>query len=89
MGTSAGYGIDLSITSNEFYRRKKITDLLDEYIHQKEIECGNDYTDKLGMPVYAIRDSILDFIGKLHNKSVDIETIEPQDFGSLLNSGIR
>ena len=38
------------------------------------------------MPVYAIRDSILDFIGKLHNKSVDIETIEPQDFGSLLNS---
>ena len=86
MGTSFGYGIDLSITSSEFYRRKKITDLLDEYIHQKRIECGNDYTDKLGMPVYAIRDSILDFIGKLHNKSVDIETIEPQDFGTLLNS---
>ena len=85
MGTSFGYGIDLGITSSEFYRRKKISDLLDAYIHQKEIEYGKSYTDKLGMPVYAIRDSILDFIGKLHNKSVNIGAIEPQDFGSLLD----
>ena len=85
MGTSFGYGIDLGITSSEFYRRKKISDLLDAYIHQKEIEYGKNYTDKLGMPVYAIRESILDFIGKLHNKSVDIQDIEPQDFGTLLN----
>ena len=84
MGTSFGYGIDLGITSSEFYRRKKISDLLDAYIHQKQIEYGKNYTDKLGMPVYAIRDSILDFIGKLHNKSVNIGAIEPQDFGSLL-----
>lgn len=87
MGTSFGYGIDLGITSSEFYRRKKISDLLDAYIHQKQIEYGKNYTDKLGMPVYAIRDSILDFIGKLHNKSVNIGAIEPQDFGSLLEGG--
>ena len=85
MGTSFGYGIDLGITSSEFYRRKKISDLLDAYINQKEIEYGKNYTDKLGMPVYAIRDSILDFIGKLHNKSVNIGAIEPQDFGTLLD----
>ena len=85
LGTSFGYGIDLGITSSEFYRRKKISDLLDAYIHQKEIEYGKSYTDKLGMPVYAIRDSILDFIGKLHNKSVNIGAIEPQDFGTPLN----
>ena len=85
LGTSFGYGIDLGITSSEFYRRKKISDLLDAYIHQKEIEYGKSYTDKLGMPVYAIRDSILDFIGKLHNKSVNIGAIDPQDFGTLLN----
>ena len=85
MGTSFGYGIDLGITSSEFYRRKKISDLLDTYIHQKEMEYGKSYTDKLGMPVYAIRDSILDFIGKLHNKSVNIAAIQPQDFGTLLN----
>lgn len=85
MGISFGYGIDLGITSSEFYRRKKISDLLDAYIHQKEIQYGKNYTDKLGMPVYAIRESILDFIGKLHNKSVDIQDIESQDFGTLLN----
>lgn len=85
MGTSFGYGIDLGITSSEFYRRKKISDLLDDFIHHKEIEYGKNYTDKLGMPIYAIRDSILDFIGNLHNKSVNIGAIEPQDFGTLLN----
>lgn len=86
MGTSFGYGIDLGITSSEFYRRKKISDLLDAYIQQKEIEYGKSYKDELGTPVYAIRESILDFIGKLHNKSVDIQAIEPQDFGTLLNN---
>lgn len=86
LGTSFGYGIDLGITSSEFYRRKKISDLLDAYIHQKEMEQGKNYTDKLGLPVYAIRDSILDFIGKLHNKSVNIGDIEPQDFGIIVNN---
>lgn len=37
----------------------------------------------LGMPVYAIRDNILDFIGKLHNKSVNVAEITAKDFGSL------
>lgn len=85
MSRVLAYGIDLGITSSEFYRRKKISDLLDAYVHQKEIEYGKNYTDNLGMPVYAIRESILDFIGKLHNKSVNIQAIEPQDFGTLLN----
>ena len=86
LGTSFGYGIDLGITASEFYRRKKISDLLDAYIRQKQAEYGQDYTNKLGMPVYAIRENILDFIGKLHNKSVNIEDIESQDFGTLLES---
>lgn len=89
LGTSFGYGIDLSITSSEFYRRKKISDLLDAYIGQKVSEYGRNYTNKLGMPVYAIRDSILDFIGKLHNKSVDISTIEVEDFGTLVDDDSR
>lgn len=85
LGTSFGYGIDLGITSSQFYRRRKISDLLDAYIRQKEMEYGKNYTDSLGLPVYVIRDSILDFISKLHNKSVNIEAIQPQDFGNLRN----
>ena len=34
--------------------------------------------------MYALRDSILDFISKLHSKSVDIPSITAADFGSLL-----
>ena len=84
LGTSFGYGIDVGITSSDFYRRKKISDILDKYISRKQKEQGRDYTLKLGMPVYAIRDNILDFISKLHNKSVDISTIQADDFGSLM-----
>lgn len=83
LGTSFGYGIDVGITSSEFYRRKKISDILDSYIQKKKSEYGESYTQKLGMPVYAIRDSILDFIGKLHNKSIDILSIQADDFGNL------
>ena len=84
LGSSFGYGIDVGITSSEFYRRRKISDLLDSYIQQKTREYGKGYADRLSLPVYAIRDSILDFISKLHNKSVDIASIKAEDFGSLL-----
>ena len=83
LGTSFGYGIDLGITSSQFYRKKKISDVLDSYIGKKVHEYGSTYTQRLGMPIYAIRDSILDFIEKLHNKSVDIESITAGNFGSL------
>ena len=83
LGTSFGYGVDFGVTSSNFYRSKKISSLLDSYIRQKARERGPGYADQLGMPVYAIRDSILDFIGKLHNKSVDISAIAAGDFGTL------
>lgn len=89
LGTSFGYGIDLSLTSSEFYRRKKISDWLDAYISQKKQEYGKSYTAKLGMPVYAIRDSILDFISRLHSKSVNISEISSQDFGNLVEGDTR
>lgn len=89
LGTEFGYGIDISITSSEFHRRRKISDLLDSYIEQKKKECGLGYAERLGMPIYAIRESILDFIGKLHNKSVDIASITPQNFGSILPDDSR
>ena len=83
LGTEFGYGIDLGITSSEFYRRKKISEILDTYIKNKVSAHGREYVARLGMPVYAIRDSILDFIAKLHNKSVDIGSMQVQDFGNL------
>ena len=84
LGSSFGYGVDVGITSSQFYRRRKISDLLDAYIQQKTKEYGKGYSDRLALPVYAVRDSILEFISKLHNKSVDIASITAEDFGTLL-----
>lgn len=84
LGTSFGYGIDLGITSSEYNRRRKISDILDAEIQRNAQKYGrNQYSQMLGMPVYAIRDNILDFIGKLHNKSVNVGEISVSDFGSL------
>ena len=84
LGTSFGYGIDLGITSSEYNRRRKISDILDSEIRKNAKKYGSaQYGQMLGMPVYAIRDNILDFIGKLHNKSVNIAEISASDFGSL------
>lgn len=84
LGTEFGYGVDVSITSSEFDRRRKISDRLDGYISAMKKRNGPGYPERLGMPVYAIRESILDFIRKLHNKSVDVAAITAQNFGSIL-----
>lgn len=84
LGTVFGYGIDLGITSSEYNRRRKISDILDVEIQKNARKYGRvQYGQMLGMPVYAIRDNILDFIGKLHNKSVNVGEISPADFGKL------
>ena len=84
LGTSFGYGIDLGITSSEYNRRRKISDILDSEIHKNAQKYGSvQYGQMLGMPIYAIRDSILEFIGKLHNKSVNVAEISAENFGSL------
>lgn len=84
LGTAFGYGIDLGITSGEYNRRRKISDILDAEIKKNARKYGpNQYAQMLGMPVYAIRDNILDFIEKLHNKSVNVGEISASDFGSL------
>lgn len=84
LGTSFGYGVDLGITSSEYNRRRKISDILDSEIRKNARKYGSvQYGKMLGMPVYAIRDNILDFIGKLHNKSVNVAEITAKDFGFL------
>ncbi len=88
LGTSFGYGIDLGITSSEYSRRNKISDILDFEIQKKAKQYGGaQYRKMLGMPVYAIRDNILEFIGKLHNKSINVAEISIDNFGSLAEDG--
>lgn len=85
LGTEFGYGIDVNITSTQYHRRRKVSILLDHYIAQKRREQGEAFLSKLGMPVYALRENIIDFITNLHNKSIDITSIVAADFGVLSN----
>ena len=87
LGTEFGYGIDIGITSSEYNRRKKISDMLDKYIASQKVLYGDSYTEELGMPIYAIRDNILSFIEKLHNKSVDVPNISAACFGTAHSDG--
>lgn len=83
LGTEFGYGVDLAITSSEFSRRQKVSEYLDAYITEKERLYGNGYTNGLGLPVYAIRDLILDFTAKLNNKSINISALSSDNFGMV------
>lgn len=86
LGTEFGYGVDISITSSEYNRRRKISDMLDRYIASQKAKFGEAYTNELGMPIYAICDNILSFIEKLHNKSVDVPNISTNSFGTINSS---
>ena len=83
LGPEFGYGIDLSVTSSEYQRREKVMARIDAHIRDKRRERGPDYMASLPMPVYEIRDSVLDFIGKLRNQSVNISALEAANFGTI------
>ena len=90
LGSEFGYGIDLNVTSSEYQRRQKVIACIDEHIRDKRREKGRDYMASLHMPVYEIRDNILDFIGKLRNQSVNISALEAANFGTIPeNSSFR
>ena len=83
LGSELGYGIDLSITSSEYQRRKKIMDCLDIYMRRRKRDVGPDYAAMMPMPVYEIQDSISDFIGKLLNQGVNIPELNVESFGTI------
>lgn len=89
LGTEFGYGTELGITSSQYFRRRRVSEMLDKYINQKILEQGQAYLNSLGIPIYALRESILDFIGKLHNKNMDVASIRAENFGSIAQDGSR
>lgn len=88
LGMEIGYGIEVSVTSGEYRRKQIVAEKLDQYLTEKSRQYGNSYTAKLGQPVYAIRDNILNFINHLHNQSVDVQSLDAASFGELTNGEI-
>lgn len=83
LGMELGYGAEVHVTSGEYIRKQIVAEKLDQYLEEKTRQHGDDYTAKLGQPVYAIRDNILGFINHLHNQSVDVQNVDASSFGGL------
>lgn len=83
LGTEFGYGVDLGIVTTQYYRQKIISQVLDDYITDKRKKHGDAYLKKLGLPIFELRNAVVAFIGRLHNKNIDILSVKPEDFGTL------
>lgn len=85
LGFEFGYGVNLGITSGEYKRKKIIAKTVDEYIVAGQKKFGSDYVKKLGLPVYLINKDILNLINRLHNQSIDIASLERDNFGQAIS----
>lgn len=86
LGVDLGYGCDVAITSGEYRRKVLVLEKLNQYLTEKQQKYGEDYISKIGMPVYALQNNIINFINILHNQSIDIPAIEPASFGEIDNA---
>lgn len=75
-----GIGFDFDITSEIYNRRKIYSDYLNNYLDQKNIE-NPDFIYQIGMPVYKLRDVLMEFSDKLKNRNVDISEIKEEMLG--------
>ena len=87
LGMEFGYGEELSVTSGDYKLRQIISETVDAYIVEKQRKKGADYVRKLGMPIYQINKSIFTMITRLHNQSVDVASLRPENFGISISEG--
>ena len=88
LGLEFGYGTDLSVTSGDYKISRIIADETDRYIQKKQAAEGEEeYIQSLGMPVYLINKNILDILARLHNQSIDVAALRPENFGNSISGG--
>lgn len=85
IGADEGYGHDISVTSSMYRYKRKIAEILDTYIANQQKQYGDSYIDSLGIPMYSLKNTVNDFISKLHNKSIDVGEITSDSFGSVVS----
>lgn len=88
LGIEVGYGCDVSVTSSEFARQTYVSKLVNDYVVEKT-KYDAQYAEKLGMPMYSLVGNIIDFISKLHNKSVDVAALTTENFGTIASASDR
>lgn len=82
LGIESGYGADVAITSSEFTRQHYVVQLIDDYINEKK-RVDIKFEERLNMPMYELVNVVCEFIRNLHNKSVDVATLNVGNFGTI------
>jgi len=82
LGSGVGYGKELKITSGLYSRRRILERTLELYI-EEQMHRNRDYLRQLAIPVYELREKLLDFVACLENKSIDVADMNPDQFGQV------
>ena len=78
---AVGYGSSVSITSNRNTQWKKCVDIaLENYIQNQE-RLDRNYSRKLNLQIYEIKNILSDFAKELGNKNIDILSVAKEKFG--------
>lgn len=76
----SGFSSEVSVESGQYHRRNHLEETLEKIV-QSKISQNPQYLQKLGLPLFEIREKILSFIGALENKSIDLTKLDPSSLG--------
>lgn len=82
-----GLGTNFRISSNEYLRGKIYSDLLDEFLKNKEEENPN-FANEMAVPIYDLKKKIMSVADQLLAKSVDLQNIKSSEMGIAVDNTI-
>ncbi len=80
-----GLGTNFRISSDEYGRKKIYDAYLSEFIREKEEENPN-FARELPVPVYELKNKIIQIADRLLAKSINLSQIAPQDLGTTVEN---
>ncbi|CEP66711.1 Nuclease-related domain, NERD [Moorella glycerini] len=82
LGSALGYGKDLTIVSGSYDRVEVLEKELEKYLEEKS-RVDRAYIGRLSMPVYKLKEILVELITKLYNKSINVARLDSFDFGTV------
>lgn len=74
-----GLGTNFQISKNQYLRKKKYDEYLEQYFQKKNED--ESFDRELNVPVYKLKNILMKLIDSLLNKSVDMFNVKEEDLG--------
>jgi superfamily I DNA/RNA helicase len=81
-GSEIGYSKNLSVVSGIYERRNVLEDIIERHV-TRMIDQDEDVLAQIDLPIYELKEKLLDIINKLYMKSIDLTHDENLDFGEV------